>query len=467
MTRRLLPEAFEKEFRATFGTELFSRVSRAITEGDPVTSIRLNRLKAAFRPGEADPVAWMPDLGASIPGERPVFGADPLWHVGAYYVQEAGSMFVSGYLEGENPEVVLDLCAAPGGKSTLLRDFFTPDERLSSPLLIANEPMGDRAIVLRENLLRWGADETIVTSAYPQALAESGLRADLILVDAPCSGEGMFRKDPDSITEWSPENVDLCVSRQREILSAAWEMLKEDGLLIYSTCTLNPRENEEQLAWLGERYPIELVTLAPEWDGLCLLRRGVYRFMPGVTRSEGLTIFAVRKRSESIRMRPIRLPKPPKTNVPEVLKALPQSFYEFEGKLSLLSDRGKETIARLQSTKGIRILSAGLPLGEAKGKDFLPAQGWVSSGIFARCLPYPRLEITAEQALSLLKKETPQIEAPSKGIYLLSYRGLPLTLIKHLGNRYNSFYPKEWAIRNTGLTISDLPSLPIQIKDSL
>ena len=467
MTARL-PEAFEREFRAAFGGELFSLVSAAITETPPEVSVRVNGQKAALLPSAGERVTWHPERGLYIGGEKPLFGADPLWHGGAYYVQEAGSMILSKFLEGEKPGLILDLCAAPGGKSTLLRDFFAPDASLSEPLLIANEPIRDRAVILRENLLRWGADEVIVTSAYPDALAASGLRADLILVDAPCSGEGMFRKDPDSIAEWSEAAVSLCVSRQREILSAALEMLTDGGLLIYSTCTYNPRENEEQLSWLldqEDRYDLSLVTLPEEWDRLCLLRPGVYRFMPGVTRSEGLTAFAVRKRSDDVRTPFGRLPKAPRIRVPEELKALPQDFCEFDGRLSLLSDRGKEIVERLQRTKGVRILSAGLPLGETKGKYFLPAQGWMSSGTFAPALPYPRLEASADEALALLRRETPLLEAPGKGLHLITYRGLPLMLIKHLGNRVNSLYPKEWAIKKlTRLTPADLPELPLLIK---
>ena len=458
-----LPEDFEREFRAVFGTELFSRVIGAIKDEPPVLSVRTNRLKATPLSSENTSVSWLPGQGMYVTDERPVFGADPFWHVGAYYVQEAGSMFIAKYLEGEKPEVVLDLCAAPGGKSTLLRDFFTPRETLTEPLLICNEPISERAKILRENVLRWGGDETIVTSALPGALVASGLSADLILVDAPCSGEGMFRKDPASIAEWSEDNVALCVSRQRDILSSAWEMLTEGGLLIYSTCTLNPKENEEQLSWLEARYDLELVTLAPDYDDLCLLRKGVYRFMPGFTRSEGLSVFAVRKRAKTTSSKPAKPVKPQKFPTPDELKGLPHSFYVTSGFYYLLSPKGQETLGLLSASKGIRILSSGLPLGEMKGKDFIPSEGWVTSGVCSRNLPYPRLEVPKDTVLSILKRETPILDVPERGVYLLTYRGLPLSIIKHLGTRINNLYPKEWAVRNTRLTVADIPDLPLRI----
>ena len=458
-----LPEDFEREFRVVFGTELFSRVIGAIKEEAPVLSVRTNRLKAVPLSSESADVSWLSGQGMYVSDERPVFGADPFWHVGAYYVQEAGSMFIAKYLEYEKPEVILDLCAAPGGKSTLLRDFFTPRETLTEPLLICNEPVRERAKVLQENVLRWSGDETIVTSALPDALAASGLSADLILVDAPCSGEGMFRKDPASIDEWSQANVSLCVSRQRDILSSAWEILTEGGLLIYSTCTLNPKENEEQLSWLEEHYDLELVTLASDFDDLCLLRKGVYRFMPGFTRSEGLSVFAVRKRAQTASAGFSKPVKPQKFPTPDELKGLPHSFCVTNGIYSLLSPKGQETLSLLSVSKGIRIRSTGLPLGEMKGKDFIPSQGWVTSGVFSLNLPYPRIEVTEDTALSILKKETPVIDAPGRGIYLLTYQGLPLSLVKHLGTRINNLYPKEWAVRNARLTSEDIPHLPIRI----
>ena len=458
-----LPKPFEEEFRTTFGPELFSRVRSGLTLEEPVVSIRVNGQKASISRDSSDRVAWFNELGTYITGDRPLFGADPLWHVGAYYVQEAGSMFVSRFLSGERPQVVLDLCAAPGGKSTLLRDAFGAESGDPMPLLICNEPAKDRASILSENIHRWGADETIVVSALPDALAASGLKADLILVDAPCSGEGMFRKDPESIKEWSPGNVDTCVKRQRDILSSAWEMLTDGGLLIYSTCTLNARENEDQLLWLLEHYDSEQLLLDAQWDRLCLLRPGVYRFMPGLTRSEGLTIFAVRKRSGSgpIRKRKNTPFAKSRLIVPETLSSLPGTLHRYNDVYFHLGDEGQRILDLLTGTKGIQIRSAGVPIGEQKGKDFVPNQSWVCSPILSKALPFPKVEVDTDTALALLKRENVLVESGHTGFHLVTYRGLPLTIIKHLGNRTNSLFPKEWAIRNSRISSSDIPSLPL------
>lgn len=468
MTGKGLPEAFEKEFRATFGSELFSRVTRALTTGEPITSIRANRLKVQFSPDASPLVPWSGGQGLYLPSERPIFGADPFWHMGSYYVQEAGSMFLSRYLEGLQPGIILDLCAAPGGKSTLLRDFFSPLDRDNPPLLIANEPMGDRAKILRENLIRWGSNEVIVTRALPADLASSGIIADLIVVDAPCSGEGMFRKDPGAIDEWSEANVALCVERQREILSSAWEMLSDGGVLIYSTCTLNSRENEDQLSWLIKRYrDLELITLSGEYDHLTLLREGVYRFMPGVTASEGLTIFGVRKTGATcsdIRSPRKRRERKGKLAIPSFLDVLPPAFItEQSGIASYLSPSGQETLATLKGAWRVQILSAGVPLGETRGKDFLPHQAWAMSRFLSERIPLPRIEVTEEEAFVLLRRATPErLLSYDRGLYLLTLDGLPLMIIKHLGNRINSLFPKEWAIHNGNLTPGDIPQLPLR-----
>lgn len=442
-----LPVDFLNRYAEAFGSDELEELKRGFSEPQPI-SIRVNNSKAAVKENIDEVVPWC-HQGIYL-DERPVFSADPLWHSGVYYVQEAGSMFLSQYLTNEHPKVVVDLCAAPGGKSTLLRDAFDSDT-----LLVCNEPDTKRARILRENLLRWGADECIVTCSVPDQLKNTGLKADLILVDAPCSGEGMFRKEPNAIREWSLDNVRMCVSRQRSILESAWDMLEDGGLLIYSTCTLNLEENEGQLRWLKEQY-LDAEVAHLDTDVLEGKEEGVYRFSPGRTKSEGFTVFGVRKAAAGSSRMEISPKKTPGSSVPPFIKETlgkDASVYEHLGTWYQLSAHGQELLRKLS---GIHILLAGVPLGTEKRNDFLPHQGWVCSGRLANKLPYPRRQVDKEEALASLKR-APMAPWSQKGYHLLEYKGFPICIVKNIGSRVNTLFPKEWAIFNQNITVSDIP----------
>ena len=207
-------------------------------------------------------------------------------------------MFVTHILRqsGDCPQSALDLCAAPGGKSTALRSVLPPD-----CVLISNEPMGTRAQILLENVTKWGGTNHIVTNNYPRDFRKAKLKFDVILCDVPCSGEGMFRRDPNTISEWSLLNVEKCWRLQREIVADAWECLNPGGLLIYSTCTFNTKENEENIRWILDNYDAQVldIPIDPSWHITGSLLEGfnqpVYRFIPGITRGEGLFVCALRK----------------------------------------------------------------------------------------------------------------------------------------------------------------------------
>ena len=255
-----LPELFTEYTRQLMGEERFERYLQSFGEDAPV-SIRLNPKKLAVGNWQLavshEPVPWCRD-GYYLK-QRPNFTMDPLFHAGCYYVQEASSMFLDEVIRQASPipskggetysspsgrlGEVLDLCAAPGGKSTLLRAAL-PDDCV----LYSNEPIRNRASILLENVTKWGYANHIVTNAYPKDYRKSKMKFDMILCDVPCSGEGMFRKDPATIREWSPQNVEKCWQLQRDIVSDAWECLNPGGLLIYSTCTFNTKENEERVA---------------------------------------------------------------------------------------------------------------------------------------------------------------------------------------------------------------------------
>ena len=393
-----LPEIFVSETRRVMGDERFNRFLGAFDEEAPV-SIRVNPRIA----GDGCQVMG----GSQVPWcnegyyleDRPQFTFDPLLHAGCYYVQEASSMFVTHILRNSkfsilNSKLALDMCAAPGGKSTALRSVL-PDDCV----LVSNEPMGNRAQILLENITKWGAPNCIVTNNYPRDFRKAKLKFDLILCDVPCSGEGMMRKDPGAIAEWSMQNVEKCWQLQREIVADAWECLNPGGLLIYSTCTYNTKENEENIQWILDNYDAEVLDIPtdPSWQITGSLLPGfnhpVYRFIPGITRGEGLFVCAMRKAGSAE-------PKP------------------FNAKkLSL------------------KVLEAEFEKGETSVDVDYP-----------EALKYLRGEAM------VLPPDTP------KGIVTITYKGQPLGPAKNIGNRANNLYPKPWRIKST-----HLPSAPVEI----
>ena len=294
-----LPVEFTTYTRQLMGDERFERYLQSFEEETPV-SIRLNPKKPAGTPVDAEEVAWC--RNAYYLKSRPNFTFDPLFHAGCYYVQEAASMFLDEilrqHLSAHSFANCLDLCAAPGGKSTLLRSALPED-----CVLFSNEPVRNRASILLENIQKWGYPNCYVTNAYPKDYRKAKMKFDVILCDVPCSGEGMFRKDEATIREWSPQNVEKCWHLQRDIVADAWECLNEGGLLIYSTCTFNTKENEENIRWILDNYETEVLKVEtnPAWNITGSLLNGfdepVYRFIPGITKSEGLFICALRKGS--------------------------------------------------------------------------------------------------------------------------------------------------------------------------
>jgi len=323
-----LPDDFIQLVRPVFGEERFEHFVKALDEESPV-SIRMNPKKVPSilprlgqnivlpNPSEQPETAkkavpWCSN-GYYLP-TRPNFTFDPLLHAGCYYVQEASSMFLDEVLRQHlpsHPVMALDLCAAPGGKSTLMRSALPEGSTLYS-----NEPNRKRASILLENVVKWGYDRHFVTCCYPKDYRKSKLRFDLILCDVPCSGEGMFRKDPDSVKEWSLKNVEHCQQLQREIVSDAWQCLDDGGLFIYSTCTYNTKEDEENVRWMIEELGAEplAVETQEKWGITGSLLKGfnvpVYRFIPGYTHGEGLFMAVMRKNSGERRERP--LPTSPK-----------------------------------------------------------------------------------------------------------------------------------------------------------
>lgn len=466
-----LPALFEESMRQLLG-DGYEPFQEALL-GDPAVSIRLNKSKCIYTP-EYEPVPWASD-GYYL-SERPSFTFDPLFHAGSYYVQEASSMFVEQAVRQHlgQARVALDLCAAPGGKSTLLRSLL-PDDCV----LVSNEVMRPRAQVLAENISKWGHPRCIVTSNYPADFTPLGETFDLILVDAPCSGEGMFRKDEVAVAEWSPENVEVCWKRQRDILTDIWPTLRPGGLLIYSTCTFNTQEDEENVRWMMDELGAELlpISIDDSWGITPSLVPDVphaYRFLPGRTRGEGFFLAVVRKREDTSIA---DAPRGGKSKKKDKKSKQPTMAVPAECKGWLADDKvytykaiGTEVVALhsdmepLYATlsEQLYLLKAGIILAELKGRDALPAHDLAMSTAL-RAEAFARCELSYTESLRYLRREAITLPADTpRGFLLVTYRNHPLGFVKNLGNRANNLYPNEWRIRS-----NHLPESEVQIINSI
>lgn len=398
-----LPAVFTEKTRQLMGDERFERYLKSFEEPVPV-SIRLNPQKTeGLQVIDGEQAPWC--RNGYYLKQRPNFTFDPLFHAGCYYVQEAASMFLDEVLRQcisltshLSPLTSLDLCAAPGGKSTLLRAALPED-----CVLYSNEPIRNRASILLENVTKWGYDNHYVTNAYPKDYRKSKMKFDIILCDVPCSGEGMFRKDEATIREWSPQQVEKCWQLQRDIVSDAWRCLNDGGLLIYSTCTFNTKENEENIRWMLSEFDdaqIVPIETKPEWNITGSLLNGfdepVYRFIPGISRGEGLFMCVLSKGERlTVRSRRTASPKP--------------------------SDRKSEAV-------GLKPLISDVTL---QASDI-------------------NVELTYAQAMAYLRHEALVLpEDTPRGLVNVCFMGHPLGLVKNIGTRANNLYPKEWKIKTT------------------
>ncbi len=431
-----------------FHREAFEEVHAS---GEQVTSIRLNPLKPSIVHAQWSMVQipWCP-LGRYL-SNRPSFTLDPLLHAGAYYVQEASSMFLWHVLKEvigtDTKKKILDLCAAPGGKSTLLASFF-PDG-----LIIANEVIKQRASVLVENITKWGSDQVIVTNNDPSHFSSLPGYFDVMVIDAPCSGSGLFRKDPAAVTEWSEANVQLCSQRQQRILADVLPALKEGGILIYSTCSYSPDENENISDWLLAEMEMEniRIPLPPEWgivETISPLLGGFgYRFYPDQVKGEGLFIAVFQKKSGTrfVRLKEQSLLLPSKQESEQVnhFINIPQPYSLFKPAAAVRAIK-TEWLADLRLlAQCLYIKKAGVEIATLKGKDLIPSHELALS-----LLPLDAMvsiEFTVEEALKYLRKKE-LLPGGKTGWNLIRHGGLPLGWVKVLPNRINNYYPAEWRI---------------------
>ncbi len=423
-------------------------------ETEPQVSIRFNPLipdaeSLALQSLECSADGRVPWGGNAVYlDHRPQFTLDPLIHMGCYYVQEASSMFLEQAVRKcvSGPVKALDLCAAPGGKSTLLASLL-PD----GSLLVSNEIQRGRAQILAENMTKWGRTGVMVTCNTPKQIGQSNLMFDLIAVDAPCSGEGMFRKDEGAVADWSLQNVEMCAARQRQIIEDIWPALKPGGYLIYSTCTFNRHEDEDNVRWIMEQFGAEAIKIetTPEWNIAGSLTRDdlpVYHFMQHRTRGEGFFLCLLRKPDGAFREMPQKPFKADPTVPAECRKWLNDGYEYYVKGDSIYALPAPLASDMNQVSKELYALIPGIEIAVRKGHDWVPAHALAMSDAL-NTEAFDKVEITRKQALEYLHCDALRLEDAPRGIVLLTYKGIPLGFAKNLGNRANNMYPQEWRIR--------------------
>lgn len=456
-----------------FSKEAFAKVHES---GEQVASIRVNPFKANgkretsnrgslrfLKPNDyqyqeessiadrrlpiAEPVPWS-QAGFYLT-ERPSFTFDPLFHAGCYYVQEASSMFLEQafiqLIDFSKPIKVLDLCAAPGGKSTHVQSLISADS-----LLVSNEIIRSRNNILVDNIIKWGCTNVIVTSNDPSSFKKLEGYFDVMVVDAPCSGSGLFRKDEEAIDEWSLNNVHLCSQRQQRILADALDALKENGILVYSTCSYSKEEDEEIMDWLVEEFEMKNLPLKlqDEWNIVETFSsksnsRG-YRFYPDKIKGEGLFLACFQKTS-STKETKFRSGKIEKTSSKE--KNIIQPWLK-SGNFELIKDNHSFFALPSSLVNDYSILSSvlniqykGAGIGQIMKDRLVPEHSLAMSTIISDEIPFN--EVSYEQAIKYLQRQDVKLETLGKGWQLVSFVGHNLGWINVLPNRINNYYPKE------------------------
>ena len=446
-----------------FDKEAFQRVHEW---GEQVTSIRVNPFKSSNVRRETSNVKRETSGGLAfdvsrltshekIPwsehgyylASRPSFTFDPLFHAGCYYVQEASSMFleqaVKQTIDLSQPLKVLDLCAAPGGKSTHLLSLISNES-----LLVSNEVIRSRANILNDNVSKWGCSNVIVTNNDPRDFQRLEKYFDVIVVDAPCSGSGLFRRDPEAIEEWSEQNVALCSQRQQRILADVLPALKNGGVLVYSTCSYSRQEDEQIVDWFKREFTLnnEELIISPDWN--IVQSEDGYRFWPDKVKGEGFFIACFRKDDGDNGEAYLPKVKPEKFSNPE-MDILSNNVNT--GEVSFLKDGdiihavpGKFLADIHFLSSKLRVVNWGTKVGQIIKDKLIPDHALALSNIISDKIP--RIELDYEQAIQYLKKKELNLQTDKKGWNLVTYLGNPLGWINKLSNRINNYYPKELRI---------------------
>lgn len=456
-----LPLEFCERIKARFGVE-YQNFINSLNNPSP-TSIRFNPAKSI------ENIPDTIDINTQIPWsstgvylqKRPQFIFDPYFHAGCYYVQEASSMFLhhalAQIIDPQKDIKVLDLCAAPGGKSTLINSIISQNS-----VLVANEVIKNRSEILRENLTKWGNSNFVITSNNPQDFGKLENFFDIIVIDAPCSGEGMFRKDPESIAHWNMSNVNHCAFRQKNIITDVIKSLKDGGHLVYSTCTYSPEENEYNCDWMIENFELNSIKIAvdPSWG---IVENSValysYHFYPHKTKGEGLFMSCFQKfdlSNEKLEKQKSYIPKSSKfefinnINLQELGKWLEKpdafEFMIYKDEIYALQKSILEALKVINCN--LNIQNAGLLMGKMMGQQLIPSHELALNIAINKDLN--SVEFSLQQALIYLKKEDVSsfdclIDKPL-GWILVKYNSHNIGWIKKINNRCNNYFPKELRI---------------------
>ncbi len=450
-------ESFRKYLEEAIGCDR-ALVAFSAFEEPAKVSVRMNPFKKG-RGFEGKRVPWNP-YGRLLE-QRPKFTLDPHLHGGAYYVQDSSSMFVGHVLRSLLSRVggagivrVLDLCAAPGGKTTdiaaSLREVF--GDRF---ILVSNEVMKQRAGVLADNVALWGDPNVVVTSDDPRAFASLPGFFDIVVTDVPCSGEGMFRKDEEAQRQWSEDNVALCQARQKRIIADMWPCLKQGGLLIYSTCTFNRYENDDNVEWIASELGADMIEPADaDVPGVIVTHHG-YSLVPGHVEGEGQYCAALVKTSDvvvegayaSARGKREKPGKKPAQVIPVGLKSLFTVDMDLRQKgetVVAVPSHITTDVAVIESA--LHVLSAGCAVGVLKGQTLVPDADLALSLVYEQD-SYEIADVDLHTALAFLHKDAILLPGCAKGYVLVRYEGVPLGFVKNLGNRCNNLHPQGRRIR--------------------
>jgi 16S rRNA C967 or C1407 C5-methylase (RsmB/RsmF family)/NOL1/NOP2/fmu family ribosome biogenesis protein len=444
-----LPAPFSERMQSQLGED-FMAFEAALASETPV-SIRLNAAKISGEPN-LEKVPWS-RAGYYLP-ERPLFSLDPRWHAGAYYVQEASSQFLEQALTQHVPNysiLALDLCGAPGGKSTHIASVLP-----EGSFLVSNEVIRSRSQILAENMQKWGFANSLVTNNDPRDFNRLPGLFDLIIVDAPCSGEGLFRRDAAACEEWSPANVQLCSERQRRILADIWPSLKPGGILVYSTCTYNRAENEDNVAWLSAQEDLQSLPLKLQdnWGVVESVENGLYgyRFYPHKITGEGFFLSVLRKGGESS-SKPPKVKRPKLSPVTKAIEPELQSwllgknwtFLQESERIYAVEREWEKAVQLLLSA--LRPVALGIPLAEQKSKNLIP-QPPLALSPHINPEAFPSVEVDRRTALQFLHKDDiPLPDNTPEGWVLVKYKGLGLGWLKVMRNRSNNYWPTNWRLR--------------------
>lgn len=450
------------------GGDVLCGLVTSLHEDEPEVAVRINAAKTDLQPRGKRLVPWALN-GFYIDGARPKFTFDPALHQGLYYVQDPSSMVIERVvkaLAGDTPVVYVDSCAAPGGKTTAAMNVLP-----EGSLVIANEFDRRRADALVENIIKWGYPDVLVTNDDTSQFRKLGAIADIVAADVPCSGEGMMRKEEAAVEQWSPALVDQCASLQRGIIDNMWGALKPGGYFIYSTCTFNHVENEENVAYLVDEYgaiPVDVFALIGAEGVESGIKRAIdspypaARFIPGVIAGEGLFVAVLQKPGAMVsgasatggsrnkkskkesRVKGVKF----ENIVSNWITGADRIVDVMEDKICAIPTVWSSMIKEIR--RNMNILYAGIEIGNIKGRDVLPSQALALSPIL-NCDAFHSVDVDYRTALQYLSRQTITLADAPKGIALLTYRGYPLGFVKNLGNRANNLYPSPWAIRSTHL----------------